>query len=80
MMDSQAAVEFRDVSYRLPNGREILSRLNLRADRGEILILLGRSGSGKTTALKLVNRLLENSSGEVRVEGRETRQWAVSSL
>ena len=75
-----AAVEFRDVSYRLPDGREILKRLNLRVDRGEILILLGRSGSGKTTALKLVNRLLENSSGEVRVEGRETRQWDVIEL
>ena len=80
-MDSpEAAVEFRDVSYRLADGREILKRLNLRVDRGEILILLGRSGSGKTTALKLVNRLLENSSGEVRVEGRETRQWDVIEL
>ena len=77
MDSSEAAVEFRDVSYHLPDGREILRRLNLAVDRGEILILLGRSGSGKTTVLKLVNRLLENSSGEVRVEGRETRQWDV---
>jgi osmoprotectant transport system ATP-binding protein len=80
MHSSEAAVEFRDVSYHLPDGREILRRLNLAVDRGEILILLGRSGSGKTTALKLVNRLLENSSGEVRVEGRETRQWDVIEL
>jgi osmoprotectant transport system ATP-binding protein len=76
----EVAVEFRDVSYQLPNGREILKRLTLGVDRGEILILLGRSGSGKTTALKLVNRLLKNSSGEVRVEGRETRQWDVIEL
>jgi osmoprotectant transport system ATP-binding protein len=76
----EAAVEFRDVSYRAPDGREILKRLDLRVDRGEILILLGRSGSGKTTALKLVNRLLENSSGEVRVEGRETHKWDVIEL
>ena len=80
MHSPEAAVEFRDVSYRLPGGRELLKGLNLRVDRGEILILLGRSGSGKTTALKLVNRLLENSSGEVRVEGRETRRWDVIEL
>lgn len=80
-MDSpEAAVEFCDVSYKLPNGREILKRLTLQVERGEILILLGRSGSGKTTALKLVNRLLENSSGEVRVEGRDTREWDVIEL
>jgi len=80
-MDSpEAAVEFRDVSYRLPEGREILKHLNLQVGCGEILILLGRSGSGKTTALKLVNRLLEHSSGEVRVAGRETRQWDLIEL
>jgi osmoprotectant transport system ATP-binding protein len=40
---------------------------------GETLVLLGRSGSGKTTTLKLVNRLLEPSSGEILVAGRATR-------
>jgi osmoprotectant transport system ATP-binding protein len=72
---SQSAVEFRDVTYRLPQGREILRQINLHAAGGEILVLLGRSGSGKTTALKLVNRLREASSGEIRVEGRSTRDW-----
>jgi osmoprotectant transport system ATP-binding protein len=80
-MDSpEAAVEFRDVSYRLPDGREILKDLSFAVHRGEIMVLLGRSGSGKTTALKLVNRLLENSSGEVRVAGRTTRDWNVIQL
>jgi osmoprotectant transport system ATP-binding protein len=80
-MDSaEIAVEFRDVSYRLPDGREILKNLSVAVQRGEILILLGRSGSGKTTALKLVNRLLENSSGEILVQGRSTREWNVIEL
>jgi len=70
-----AAIEFRDVSYHLGDGREILQRLNLEARRAEILVLLGRSGSGKTTALKLVNRLLEISAGELRVEGRPVADW-----
>ncbi len=72
---SEAVIEFRDVCNCLANGREILRNLNLDVSRGEVLVLLGRSGSGKTTALKLVNRLLETSSGELRVEGRQVRSW-----
>ncbi len=72
---SEAVIEFRDVCYCLANGREILRNLNLDVSRGEVLVLLGRSGSGKTTALKLVNRLLETSSGTLRVEGRQVRSW-----
>jgi osmoprotectant transport system ATP-binding protein len=48
---------------------QILSGLNLQVEKGETLVLLGRSGSGKTTTLKLVNRLLSPTSGEVRVKG-----------
>ena len=51
-------IEFRDVAYVLPNGQALLSGLNLQVRRGETLVLLGRSGSGKTTSLKLINRLL----------------------
>jgi osmoprotectant transport system ATP-binding protein len=70
-----AEVEFRGVSFSIPGAREILSGLNLTVGRGETLVLLGRSGSGKTTALKLINRLLEPSRGEILVEGRATIAW-----
>lgn len=63
------AIEFRHVSYSLPSGQRVLSDLNLQVRRGQTLVLLGRSGSGKTTTLKLVNRLLEPTRGEVRVNG-----------
>jgi len=61
-------IEFRDVSYRVA-GTEVLSGFNLQVQSGETLVLLGRSGSGKTTSLKLVNRLLSPTSGEIRVKG-----------
>jgi osmoprotectant transport system ATP-binding protein len=61
-------IEFRDVSYRIA-GTQVLSGFNLQVQRGETLVLLGRSGSGKTTSLKLVNRLLSPTSGDVRVNG-----------
>jgi osmoprotectant transport system ATP-binding protein len=75
-----AAVEFRGVSYKAPNGREILHDFNLVVPRGEMLVLLGRSGSGKTTALKLVNRLYEISSGDLLVESRAAREWDIIKL
>jgi ABC-type Fe3+/spermidine/putrescine transport system ATPase subunit len=64
------AIEFRDVSYTSPTGQQVLSGLNLGVRRGQTLVLLGRSGSGKTTTLKLVNRLLSPTGGEVRVNGQ----------
>jgi osmoprotectant transport system ATP-binding protein len=54
---------------------QILSELNLTVQRGETLVLLGESGCGKTTTLKLVNRLLTPSAGEVLVEGKATTAW-----
>lgn len=67
-------VEFRNVSYSV-GSTEIISNLNLVVEERETLVLLGESGCGKTTTLKLVNRLLEPSSGEVFVEGKATTAW-----
>src|SRR5690349_19458323 len=59
-------VQFHNVSYSLPNlTTPILSDLNLSVARGETFVLLGESGCGKTTTLKLVNRLLVPTGGEV---------------
>jgi osmoprotectant transport system ATP-binding protein len=69
------AIEFVDVSYAVPGGPQILDRFSLGIDAGEVLALVGRSGSGKTTMLKLVNRLLEPETGQVFVAGRATHAW-----
>ncbi len=72
-------IEFRNVSYRAGT-TEVLRDLSLRAQPGEILALLGRSGSGKTTTLKLVNRLLSPTAGEVLVRGLSNAQADVIHL
>lgn len=70
----EPAISFRDVSYGI-GGKTVLRNLDLDVLPGETLVLLGRSGSGKTTALKLVNALLAPSSGAVLVEGKPTTAW-----
>lgn len=72
---SDIAIEFVHVDYAVNGNRALLSDLDLAVQRHEVLILLGRSGSGKTTTLKLINRLLPPTRGEVRVEGRTTLEW-----
>src|SRR5579862_1380768 len=67
-------VEFRDVSYEV-GGRQILSEVNFTVEACETLVLLGRSGSGKTTALKMTNGMLFPTSGQVLVEGHPTTEW-----
>lgn len=75
MTVSSTAVEFRSVSFRHVSGRPVLSQMSFTLSKGEALALVGRSGSGKTTVLKLINRLLEPSAGEVAVEGVPTTAW-----
>jgi osmoprotectant transport system ATP-binding protein len=74
------AIEFIHVGYRFDGKQSLLSDLNLAIKRGETLMLVGRSGSGKTTSLKLINRLLTPTQGEVYVDGRPTREWDVIKL
>ena len=66
---SEPAVEYRDVSVTAPGGGAILDRVSLTIGRGERVAYLGRSGAGKTTALRLVNGLVAPSAGTVAVDG-----------
>ncbi len=72
-------IQFRDVSYRL-GGHHIISNLSCEIAEGEMLILLGQSGCGKTTTLKLINCLLQPSQGDVFVNNISTKEWQPISL
>jgi osmoprotectant transport system ATP-binding protein len=76
---SKVVIAFRDVSYRVA-GTQVLSGLSLEVEHGETLVLLGRSGSGKTTTLRLVNRLASPTTGEVWVDGLSNAEVDVIQL
>ena len=63
-------LDVKDLRYHLPgNGKPLVDGISFSVGAGETLVLLGRSGSGKTTTLKLVNRLLIPTDGDVRIAG-----------
>jgi osmoprotectant transport system ATP-binding protein len=72
-------IELRAVEYSVGSA-QILDDVNLKVRKGEVLVLLGESGCGKTTTLKLINRLIEPTAGEVLVEGRRTADWDAIDL
>jgi osmoprotectant transport system ATP-binding protein len=77
--NGSAVVEFHGVDFAYA-GRSIVAGLDLVIDRGAVLALVGRSGAGKSTVLRLVNRLLLPDTGTVLVEGRDTRDWDAIAL
>jgi len=68
-------VEFRNVKFAVKGGAPIIDALSLTVAAGETLVLLGESGCGKTTTLRLVNRLLTPTAGAVLVEEKATTDW-----
>src|SRR5690348_6093095 len=64
-----AALEISRLGYRVPGGASLVQDVSFTVGAGETLVLLGRSGSGKTTTLKLINRLLEPTTGDVLIAG-----------
>jgi osmoprotectant transport system ATP-binding protein len=78
-MSENGIIAFQNVTVEVGD-RSLLTDLNFTIQSGEFLVLLGRSGSGKTTTMKLVNRLLTPTHGTVFVQGKATTDWDVIQL
>lgn len=72
-------IQFDRVSYKI-GGNRVLEDLSFEITIGETLVLLGESGCGKTTTLKLINRLIEPTAGVILVKGRKTTDWDTIAL
>jgi phosphonate transport system ATP-binding protein len=73
-------LEVRGLSLRYPNGKEALSAFDVAVKPGELVIVLGGNGSGKTTLLRCIARLLDPSSGEIRVNGTDLSRLSGKAL
>lgn len=73
-------IEFRNVSFRYPGGENVLSDISFRVKPGQTVALVGQTGAGKTTLVKLINRIYDVTSGQVLVDGVDVRDWNLAAL
>lgn len=71
--ETKPIVEFKNVSKSYDNGKQALKNINLTIYPGDFVCLIGTSGAGKTTTMRMINRMLEPSSGEVDVDGQNVK-------
>ena len=77
---SRGAVEFDDVWFSYRPGDPVLKGVSFRIEPGERVAVIGATGSGKTTTIKLMSRFYDVDSGVVRVGGRDVRDWDLDAL
>ncbi|MBW2275416.1 MAG: ATP-binding cassette domain-containing protein [Deltaproteobacteria bacterium] len=80
MRSEPAAIRVEDLHKRYPGGETAVDRIHFEVARGETLVLLGSSGCGKTTTLKMINRLVEPSGGRVEIDGHDAAQLDADQL
>ncbi|TDQ39769.1 ABC transporter ATP-binding protein [Aureibacillus halotolerans] len=73
-------ITFSSISKRYDKGPNALTNINFTVEPGEIFVLIGPSGCGKTTTLKMVNRLIEPTSGEIKIKGTPLQQYSIDEL
>lgn len=75
------SVEFKNVNFRYPNSKEDeLENINFKVEKGQILAIIGATGSGKTTLISLISRFYDTTSGEVLVDGENVKNYTFESL
>lgn len=73
-------VEFRNVSFKYEDGEEVLKDINISAEPGQIVALVGRSGAGKTSIVNLIPRFYDPQSGQILIDGYDIKRVTQRSL
>ncbi len=79
-LSSDNVVEIENLSFAYPGGRQVLSRINLRIPHGKVVAIMGQSGCGKTTLLRMIGGALRPSEGEVRVFDQPLNQMGQGQI
>jgi ATP-binding cassette subfamily B protein len=80
LKDCTGRVEFRDVSFSYSDGSKVLRNVNLEVQPGEMVALVGPTGSGKSTVINLLPRFYDVTEGAILVDGRDVREYRLESL
>jgi ATP-binding cassette subfamily B protein len=80
LVNCKGDVTYEHVSFAYSDGTQVLNDFDLHIAPGETVALVGRTGSGKTTAGRLLNRSYEVTSGRVLIDGRDVREYTLESL
>lgn len=73
-------IEFINVGMTYPCGNVGLKNINLTINESEVTVFIGPSGSGKTTLLKMINRLEDNTTGEVKINGKNVKEYNIHKM
>ena len=79
-MDDLIRLSVKEVSFKYPDGTQSLSDIDLQIRRGEFIGILGANGSGKTTLLKVMDGLLKDREGSVRLDGKEIQELSPKDI
>jgi ATP-binding cassette subfamily B multidrug efflux pump len=77
---NEGHVEFKNVSFSYDQGFPVLSNLSFEIKPGQIIALVGYTGSGKTTTISLLERFYEFEKGDILFDGLDIREWRISEL
>ena len=80
LTDVTGNVELKDVTFSYVPEKPILNGVNLKADAGKLIAIVGPTGAGKTTIINLLMRFYDPVSGEIHVDGQEHRSYTMRSL
>ncbi len=78
--EMRGEIEFRNVSFKYPDGEAILKDISFKVKPGQTVAIVGQTGAGKTSLAKLINRTYDISEGQVLVDGVDVREWNLASL
>ena len=73
-------IEFKNLTKRFPGGKIAVDSLNLTFNDGEFIVFIGTSGSGKTTSMRMINRMIEPTSGEILINGKNSKDMNAVEL
>ena len=68
-------IEYKNISKKYPNGKMAVRDVNIKFDKGEFVCFIGTSGSGKTTLMRMINRMLDPTSGELTIDGKNVKDF-----